>query len=127
MQRLVFEAAWDKTIAPIDREFITKTFHETKDNPKEKIIFTPIRQAINHQGSLLVTVLIQNFTNDSSLLLENIHVIYKENNELIAEHSFSHPHVTITKKTSMPWTFIFPSSSLVQDPALQSGTISIAN
>lgn len=115
MQELVFEAAWDKTIAPIDRERITLLFEETKEKLEDEIVFTPIRKAFNYKQSFLFSVLIHNFT-DTTFSLQNCYLIYYEGNEIVASKKFSFPHVEIEGRTSMPWTFIFPLASQKRKP-----------
>lgn len=122
MQDLVFESAWDKTIAPADRERIVQLFHETKSKSNESVAFVPIRQARNHERCLLVTVLIHNFT-ENDFAIENMRMNYLESSRPVAEHEFSFPHIKVSGKTSMPWTFIFPYSSLMKEPTLQDGEL----
>ncbi|MCM3739490.1 SLAP domain-containing protein [Oceanobacillus luteolus] len=126
MQQLVFQSAWDKQIAPNDREKIIKLFNSSKDDLHTEITFLPIKQAFNHEHALLVTVLIHNFT-DIDFPIENLQLSYYETNHPVAEHSFSFPGLTVTANTSMPWTFIFPHSSWLSEPLLQDGELIIIN
>ena len=75
MQQLIFEAAWDKTIAPIDRDNITSLFQKTTNENKKNVEIIPISQAINHNEDLLVIVLIHNFSNED-FPLKNVHASY---------------------------------------------------
>ena len=118
MQRLEFEAAWDKTIAPADRKVIIDLFNHTKNEQTDSIVFLPIRQALNHRDDLLATVLLHNFTN-SVFSFEDIDLAYTENNRLIATHHFSFPDLTLPPATSMPWTFIFPKHAQLVEPSLK--------
>lgn len=117
MQKLEFEVAWDKTIAPADRKVIIDLFNQTKNKQTESIVLLPIRQALNHRNDLLATVLLHNFT-DSIFSLEAIDLAYLENDRVIATHHFSFPGLTLPKETSMPWTFIFPEQVRVEEPLL---------
>ena len=122
MQRLEFEAAWDKTIAPADRKVIIDLFHQTKGQQTESIVLLPIRQALNHRNDLLVTVLLHNFT-DFVFSFEAIDLAYLENNRVIATHPFSFPDLTLPKESSMPWTFIFPEQARVEEPSLKNSNL----
>jgi len=124
MQRLEFEAAWDKTIAPADRKVIINLFNQTKNKQTEteSIVLLPIRQALNHRNDLLATVLLHNFT-DSIFSLEAIDLAYLENDRVIATHHFSFPGLTLPKETSMPWTFIFPQHVRVEGPSLKNSKL----
>lgn len=122
MQSLVFEEAWDKTIAPHDREKIEETFKQANRLEKEQEKFIPLWQAFNHRGDLLVAVIIQNFGEDL-LMLKDIPLTYYEAGYPIATHTFSDPRLTIEPKYSMPWTFIFPKAKIVQVPELKAGYV----
>ena len=58
MQQLQFENSWDKALSAQDRSYIEKVFVETKHLNGTGVIFSPIREAINHKEALLVTVLV---------------------------------------------------------------------
>lgn len=122
MQKLEFETAWDKTIAPEDRSTIEKLFQKTKGKQTDEVTILPIRQAFNHRNDLLVIVLLHNFTDDI-LSFESINVVYMENDITIAQQEFSFPHVTLKPKTSMPWTFIFPETTRTQEATLENGRL----
>jgi len=107
MQTLVFETAWDKTIAQEDREAIIDLFHETKKTANKSIAFTPITQSYNYRGDLLIMVLVHNFTGQL-FSFEKMNLIYKEKDKDIAAMHFSFPGLKLDAWTSMPWTFIFP-------------------
>ncbi|GGH78510.1 SLAP domain-containing protein [Pullulanibacillus pueri] len=125
MQHLQFETAWDKTLSAKDRHFIQEIFLETRISAsKENILFTPLWQAVNHQGALLVTVLIHNFST-RALSFNDQTLLYLENGETVAEYSFTLPQLNITGKTSMPWTFIFPATRLNQQPLFENGELVI--
>jgi SLAP domain-containing protein len=103
MQTLYFEPAWDKTIAPADREKIIDHFHSL--HFEDDIHFSFLWEAINHKRERLVTVLIHN-GEDTSLPLQDVAITYNKNGEQIAAGIFTLP-LEIPGKTSMPWTFIF--------------------
>lgn len=103
MQTLSFEQAWDRTIAPEDRQYIQHLFEKTSF--ENGVHFTLIREAINHKQETLVTVLIHN-CEETPLILNDICIAYQNEVEQMCEF-FSLP-IQINPFTSMPWTFIFP-------------------
>jgi len=108
MQKLYFEPAWDKTIAPIDREKIIHHFHQqTKQLQGVHLSF--LRNAVNHKGEQLITVLIHNYE-DISFRLHNTVISYYEQDKQRANAMFSLP-CEIARNTSMPWTFIFSEAN----------------
>ncbi|RID82214.1 SLAP domain-containing protein [Peribacillus asahii] len=122
MQKLQFEPSWDKTLSPKDRKIIEGIFLETRLSNHANIELTPLRQAINHKGELLVTVLVHNFS-QRVLLFHNKKLRYIENEKIIAEHIFTLPPLVIQQETSMPWTFIFPIESLKNPATLAKGQL----
>lgn len=110
MQQLHFEASWDKALSAQDREQIVKLFNETKEKHFANIVFSPIREAINHRNELLITVLVHNFS-AFPLTFENTRLIYSNEKMVLAEKLFTLPALSIPPKVSMPWTFIFPNGS----------------
>src|SRR5699024_6550077 len=119
-QSLVFEEAWDKTIAPHDREKIVETFNQANRLEKEREKFIPLWQACNHRGDLLVAVIIQNF-GEALLMLKDVPLTYYEAGQPIATQIFSDSRVRIEPKCSMPWTFIVTKAKIVQVPELKAG------
>lgn len=109
-QTLIFENAWDRTIAEADREKIKDVFEQSRKHlNKTPIQFTALNNAINHKGELLVTVLIHNVSDkDFSFHEDSLQYIHSNTGKVIAEHSYTIPRLKIKKYTSMPWTFIFP-------------------
>ncbi|MER2260519.1 MAG: SLAP domain-containing protein [Psychrobacillus sp.] len=124
MQQLKFEASWDKAIAKRDRLYIEKVFEETKKSLSNNIVFTPIKEAINHKNELLVTVLVHNFT-EQSLSFQKTRICYLIEEDTIAKNDFTIPAFVVPSKTSMPWTFIFPVHSLVEERPSSSGSIRV--
>ena len=107
MQQLQFELSWAKALSAQDRESIEKLFNDTKQQHNSTIVFSPIRQAINHRNELLVTVLIHNFS-QHPFAFKDTHLGYSNDQEVLAENVFTLPTLTIPPQVSMPWTFIFP-------------------
>lgn len=107
MQKLQFEAAWDKTISEKDRSIIEKVFDDTKDQD-QRISCSVIRTAINHKKQLLITTLIHNRT-DQQLNFRNreVGIITKEGG---ITQIFTIDVLEIPPYCSMPWTFIFDES-----------------
>lgn len=111
IQKLSFESAWDKAIAPADREKIVSHFQEQARHLEVSIYFSFLWKAKNHKDERLVTVLIHNHT-ENTLHLENTVIAYYEQDKHIATGVFNLP-CSIEAKTSMPWTFIFSESNQI--------------
>ena len=107
MQQLQFESSWAKALSAQDRESIEKLFNDTKQQQDSTIVFSPIRQAINHRNELLITVLVHNFS-QQPLQFKDTRLVYSNETEVLAENVFTLPTLTIPPQVSMPWTFIFP-------------------
>ncbi|WP_148631268.1 SLAP domain-containing protein [Bacillus sp. E214] len=122
MQHLQFEKSWDKALSAQDRSYIEKVFVETKHLNGTGVIFSPIREAINHKEALLVTVLVHNFT-DQPLTFNNTRLRYKIQGEVIAENEFTLPKLVIPNEVSMPWTFIFPKESYKTQLSIKNGRL----
>jgi len=106
MQQLRFESSWDKALSAQDRNSIEKLFNETKQQHHSTIVFSPIRETINHRKELLITVLVHNFS-QNPFTFENTRLVYSNEQEVLAENVFTLPILTIPPQVSMPWTFIF--------------------
>ena len=124
MQQLQFEGTWDQAISTQDRVYIEKVFAETKHLNGSGIIFSPLREAINHQEDLLVSVLVHNFTGQT-LLFKNIKLVYRIGEESLAEMFFTLPKLVIPNKVSMPWTFIFPKGYYKPHMSYKNGRIEV--
>ncbi|WP_408008706.1 SLAP domain-containing protein [Pseudalkalibacillus sp. A8] len=115
--RLIFEPSWEKAIAKQDRIRIEQ-LHEKSPIRHGELTWLPIRAAMNHQGSLLAMVLIQN-GEEETFKAERIFLNYYENKRgMVASSRFDSPQVVVLPDTSMPWTFVFPKTSLHQRPLL---------
>lgn len=124
MQQLRFETSWDKALSAQDRNQIEKLFIETKHQSYSTIVFSPIREAINHQNELLITVLVHNFT-QNPLTFENTQLVYSNEQAIIAANEFTLPALKIPPQTSMPWTFIFPQNSYTSGISPYKGRLEI--
>lgn len=124
MQQLQFEASWDKALAAQDRQNIEKIFNKTKHLNTSDIICSPIREAINHKGALLVSVLVHNFTN-YPLTFNHARLLYSIQGEVIADKAFTLPQLVIPSHVSMPWTFIFPKGSYTPKIFFENGRLEI--
>ncbi|MDR7073929.1 SLAP domain-containing protein [Fictibacillus barbaricus] len=121
MQKLAFEQAWDKTIADQDRLEIQRVFSEMNhENKKGQDAFL-LKTAFNHKLQFLVTVLVNNYSNESFSLL-NQKAVYVESGKVIAKLESEYT-LEIPSQTSMPWTFIFSEDQLEQDPSGYSGEL----
>lgn len=109
MQKLYFESAWDKTIAPIDREKMMKYFQQQTKQLHGGVHLSFLWNARNHKGEQLITVLIHN-CEDINFRLHNTVISYNEQGKQLAKAKFSLP-CEIAGNTSMPWTFIFSEAN----------------
>jgi SLAP domain-containing protein len=124
LQKLVFESAWDRTLAQKDRQEIERVFSEIVVEGKEGHQAVTLKTAFNHKREFLVTVLLNNYSK-SSLSLLGKKLVYKEKNWTIGEFESAYTLV-IPPQTSMPWTFIFPAESLIDQPDGDSGELLIS-
>ncbi|YCA45780.1 SLAP domain-containing protein [Bacillus sp. JZ8] len=124
MRQLQFEASWDRALADQDRQNIKRIFNETKHLKDSAIFCSPIREAINHNEDLLVTVLVHNCT-DHLFTFMNTRLLYSIGGEVIADKVFTLPALTIPPEVSMPWTFIFPKDSYTPQITLKNGQLEI--
>ncbi|QFF97667.1 SLAP domain-containing protein [Psychrobacillus glaciei] len=120
MQKLAFEMSWDRALSDKDRKEIERIFLHTNKREFPSARLSLIWRATNHKGDLLVTVLVHNFT-DEILIFSEKRVTYLENNEVIAENTFTLSTLIIQPNTSMPWTFIFTKDSLKKVITLENG------
>ncbi|NBJ69482.1 MULTISPECIES: SLAP domain-containing protein [Clostridia] len=122
MQRLIFEAVWDRTIDARDRERIKHVFEQVNEMDKPLCPFLLLNQVHNHRGDLLITVLIQNGL-ETNWILHHQTLTYYEANTPIATETFSDKRLVIPGKCSMPWTFIFPKKTIQQEPYFKEGQL----
>ena len=114
MQKLYFEPAWDKAIAPSDREKIIQYFQQQTKQLQGGIHLSFLRKARNYKGEQLITVLIHNFE-EIDLRLDNTVISYYEQGKQPANATFSLP-CEIAGNTSMPWTFIYSKTNETTNP-----------
>lgn len=124
MQKLEFESSWDKALSSKDRIEIEEIFLVTSKIDLNHVHLSPIWQAINHRGELLMTVLVHNFTHQA-LTFHEKKLVCIENDEVIAEFPFTLPTLLVQPKVSMPWTFIFPVDSLKSNASLTNSRLEI--
>ena len=124
LQKLIFEPSWEKALSKKDRLEIEDIFVRTKFNQSDGILLSPIREAMNHKGELLVMVLIHNFSNNEFTLNEKV-LTYTQYGKVTAQHTFTHSSVKIEPHTSMPWTFIFPVESMSDNLTIDIGCLEI--
>ena len=125
MQQLQFESSWDKQLAPQDRRNIEKIFQEIKSLNSTSVIFSPIREAINHKDALLVSVLVHNFTKNQ-LLFNQTRLQYRLKGKVVAEQAFTFPDLVIPPHVSMPWTFIFPKENYQTHTSYKDGLLELS-
>ncbi|MFS0752543.1 SLAP domain-containing protein [Oceanobacillus sp. 1P07AA] len=125
-QTLKFESSWDKALPEQDRLMIKQVFgqinHETAE---QTTTFTPLWQAQNYKGELLVTVVINNYSEDE-LTFDQAPINYIEDGQVLATHFFTLKTVIIPPKTSMPWAFIYPVENISPQATLNNGVLSWA-
>lgn len=122
-QTLNFEPSWDKALPEQDRLKIEQTFEQINhDTTEQSITFTPLWQAQNYKGELLVTVVINNYSEDK-LSFDQTPINYIEDGQILATHFFTLKTVTIPPKTSMPWAFIFPVENISQQATFDDGIL----
>lgn len=115
MQTLQWEDAWERTVAPRDKQYMEDLFESFKNDGTNS---TFIRQAHNHRGALLVTVLIHNRSNEA-LHIKETAISYTNACKETYISTFTLP-LAIPANTSMPWTFIFENKDNVDDkPVLE--------
>ena len=107
MQKLQFEAAWEKTVSDQDRLLIEHVFHQTKEQDPT-VSCCVIRTAVNHRQQTLITTLNHNRT-DQSVDFQNREITIVTDEGLIT-HNFTIDALEIPPYCSMPWTFIFDKS-----------------
>ncbi|WP_175631863.1 SLAP domain-containing protein [Virgibacillus siamensis] len=125
MQTLQFHPAWDSTLSEKDRHTIKQSFELATLKPDKIIQFTPLWQAKNHRGNLLVTVLIHNI-GEAEVTWNKEKIVLYTNSSKMAEHRFSLPF-TCKSKTSTPWTFIFPQGHYEGDYEIPNGELFLKN
>lgn len=104
MQKLHFEATWDKTISDGDRALITQAFNK-RFVQVDTLSCEIIRSARNHHGHLLVTVLLHNTTAfEQRFMAREVHLQTKHGQ---FTQKFTQSKLVIASGVSMPWTFIF--------------------
>jgi SLAP domain-containing protein len=123
LQKLVFESAWDRTLAQKDRHEIERVFSEIVVEGNEGHEAVLLKTAFNHKREFLVTVLLNNYSKIPMSLLGK-KVVYKEEDQIFGEFESAYT-LEIPPQTSMPWTFIFPAGSLIDQPNGDSGELII--
>ncbi|WNB92228.1 SLAP domain-containing protein [Bacillus sp. NEB1478] len=121
MQKLVFEQAWDKAIAEKDRLEIQEIFSDLNHDQKECRTAVILKTAFNHKQEFLVTVLVNNYSNEP-FTLWNQKVEYAESGKILAKLDSAYT-LEIPGQTSMPWTFIFSEDFLGEKPTGDSGEL----
>lgn len=114
MQTLYFEEAWNRTIAPEDRNKIRTHFREIQQ--KEAITFSFLWQATNYKNETLITALIHN-PKQTPLKIEQTPIAYEQKNHIRQTSRFNLP-LSIPSETSMPWTFIFSKQNKTEEQPL---------
>jgi SLAP domain-containing protein len=121
MLKLVYHPTWDKALSSKDRELIEQV-HQTVFITDKAIQFTPIRWDRNHKNELLLIVLIHN-NSDEAYSFKQKRLSFLQHNNVIANHLFDLPYLTIRSKTAMPWTFIFPVNAYNREKTFTEGTL----
>jgi SLAP domain-containing protein len=124
LQKLVFESAWDRTLAQKDRHEIERVFSEFVVERKVGQQAVLLKTAFNHKREFLVTVLLNNYSKVPMSLLGK-KIVYKEGDQTLGEFKSVYT-LEVPAETSMPWTFIFPAGSLINTPNGDSGELIIS-
>src|SRR3954466_11613947 len=90
MQKLYFEPAWDRTIAPADREKMMNHFQQQTKQLQSGVHFSFFRKARNYKDEQLITVLIHNYE-EKNFRLQNTAIAYYEQGKQLANATFSLP------------------------------------
>lgn len=101
--QLCYEKSWAKALSDVDKHHIETIFQTAPIT-----LFTTIRQAVNHRGHLLVTVLIRNM-GDKEMTFRDKKIAYVQQDNMIAENIFNIDALIVPPQSAMPWTFIFPT------------------
>lgn len=126
MQELLFESSWDKNLAERDRTHIQAVYNQSVLRlPSTGIHFTELWKAKNHHNNLLLTTLIHNRNNHYFVWRQYI-LQYRLSNQILARHPFDISSLNIPAKTSMPWTFIFPSGTYTKRVWKEKGLLEVA-
>ncbi|MBR7553441.1 SLAP domain-containing protein [Allobacillus sp. GCM10007491] len=108
MQQLQYHSAWIKQVDSTLDQQIQKAFIQTREN--EDQIIVPLRQAINHKGDYLLTVLLHN-REQQILNLSTVHLSVSSLYFQANQQHFSSAEWSVEPMTSAPWTFIFSESN----------------
>lgn len=109
MQKLYFEPAWDRAIAPADRKKMMSHFQQQTQQLQSGVHFSFLWNARNYKDEQLITVLIHNYE-ETNFRLQNTTIAYNEHGKQLANATFSLP-CEIAGNNSMPWTFIFSNTN----------------
>lgn len=109
-QSLSLDPAWEKQISPQDRHLVETAFDQAKEEINHLKTFTYLRHDFNHEGALLLVVLLHNWSRRPLKLLDETLVCFNTQQVEVARHVFSLPF-QLSAKTSTPWTLIFPKGT----------------
>lgn len=109
-QSLSLDSAWEKQISLQDRRLVETAFAQAKDDMNHAKSFTYLRHDFNHEGALLIVVLIHNWSQRPLELLDELLVCFNTEQVEVARHFFSLPF-QLSAQTSTPWTLIFPKGT----------------
>ncbi|MFC0015709.1 MULTISPECIES: SLAP domain-containing protein [Allobacillus] len=108
MQQLLYHSAWNKQVDSTLDQQIQKAYIQTRDDEDQVIV--PLRQAVNHKGDYLLTVLLHN-RKQQTLNLSTVHLSVSSPNFKANQQQFSSAEWSIAPMTSAPWTFIFSQAN----------------
>src|SRR5699024_2715815 len=90
-QSLSLDSAWEKQISLQDRRLVETAFAQAKDDMNHANSFTYLRHDFNHEGALLIVVLIHNWSQRPLELLDELLVCFNTEQVEVTPHLLSSP------------------------------------
>ncbi len=109
--QLKLHEKWVKALSPEGKAEILNNYLKRSVSRDEGVVYSPLKTAVNHQGSLLVTVFIENRTSMPWKMNHSMICTYR--GKKLAAATFMDSSITVDPFTLMPWTFIFPKNQIV--------------
>lgn len=112
---LDLEESWEKSLADKDKEQLENLVKSMTPPKPGEVNFMGIQARQADDGSLHVTLLIRNGS-DNGLALQQLPLIVEDaSGDVIAKGGFKLENLSVRANTSKPWTFIFPKELLLKD------------
>lgn len=107
--------SWEKTLAEEDKEKLRKMVESMTPPKPGEVQFVGIQAKFTNEGKLLVSLLIQNGTQQNIKLQQLPLVVEDASSDIVAQGGFILDDFEIKANTSKPWNFVFPASLLTKD------------